>query len=161
MSILGRDHTAFFTSHQVQEMIYMPDEIILVRMLTVLDLEFEKAMHYHDEGYEGDNDCGLTTQVMMPFCVCSVFTTEASFDPAKFTIAQHPISPFMRRHPRSLPFQEGVHQCLTCDEISPPMPEGDSEDEGDLLTVYLDDPVWSEEPYQTAGSTCAYMKYLD
>ena len=38
----------------------MPDEIILPRMMTVLDLEFEKAMHYHDEGYESNNDYGPT-----------------------------------------------------------------------------------------------------
>ena len=34
----------------------MPDEIILARMMTALDLEFEKAMHYNDEGYERDNN---------------------------------------------------------------------------------------------------------
>ena len=40
-------------------MIYMPDEIMLTRMMTALDLEFEKAMHYHNEGYESDNNYGL------------------------------------------------------------------------------------------------------
>ena len=40
----------------MQEMIYMLDEIILVRMMAALNLEFEKAMHYHDEGYESNND---------------------------------------------------------------------------------------------------------
>ena len=35
----------------------MPDEIVLARMITDLDLEFEKkAMHYHGDGYESDND---------------------------------------------------------------------------------------------------------
>ena len=43
----------------MQEILYMPDEIILVRMMTTLELEFEKAMDYHDEGYESDNDYGL------------------------------------------------------------------------------------------------------
>ena len=37
----------------------MPDEAILVRMMVAMDLEFVKAMHYHDEGYESDNDYGL------------------------------------------------------------------------------------------------------
>ena len=37
----------------------MPDEVILVRMIVALDLKFEKAMYYHDEGYESDNDYGL------------------------------------------------------------------------------------------------------
>ena len=40
-------------------MTYMPDKIVLARMMTALDLEFEKAMHYHNEGYQSDNDYGL------------------------------------------------------------------------------------------------------
>ena len=59
MCFLERIHAAFFTTHQMQEMIYMLDEIILARMIDALDLEFEKAMHYHDEGYESNNDYGL------------------------------------------------------------------------------------------------------
>ena len=43
----------------MQQMIYMPDEVILVRMMVALDLEFERVMHYHDEGYESDNNYGL------------------------------------------------------------------------------------------------------
>ena len=57
-SVLERVHAAFFTTHQMQEMMYMPDKV-LASMILALDLEFEKAMHYHDEGYESDNDCGL------------------------------------------------------------------------------------------------------
>ena len=49
-------HAAFFNSHQIKVMIYMPVEIVMARMMTALDLEFEKAMHYHDQGYENDND---------------------------------------------------------------------------------------------------------
>ena len=41
----------------MEEMIYMPDEIVLARMMAGLDIEFKEAMHYHDEGY--DNDYGL------------------------------------------------------------------------------------------------------
>ena len=51
MSILGRVHAAFFNCHQFDAMTYMPDEVVLASRMTALDLEFEKAMHYHDEGY--------------------------------------------------------------------------------------------------------------
>ena len=37
-------------------MAYMPDEIILARMMTALDLEFKRVLHYHDEGYKNDSD---------------------------------------------------------------------------------------------------------
>ena len=56
----------------------MPDEIILARMMTALDIQFEKAMHYHNEWYEGDNDYGLPPQVTRHVCVYSFFTNEAS-----------------------------------------------------------------------------------
>ena len=56
MSILGRVNAAFFNYHQFNTMTHMPDKIVLARVMTVLDLEFEKALHFHDEGYESDND---------------------------------------------------------------------------------------------------------
>ena len=65
-SILGRVYAAFFKGCQFETMIYMPDEIVLARMMTTLDLEFEKVMHYHNEGYKSDNDYGLPPQVMRP-----------------------------------------------------------------------------------------------
>ena len=159
-SILGRFHAVFFNCHQSKAVTYMLDEIVLVRMMTALDLEFEKAMHYHDEGYESDTDCGFQPQVTRPIDIYSVFTTEASFDLAELTTSQCPISPFNPRSPSSLPFWEGVCQHLTFEEMLPPTEEN-SEDEEDLPTVDIGYPVWSEEPYQTARSICVYMKYLD
>ena len=44
----------------------MPYKIFLARIMTALDLEFERALHYHDDGYENDNDNGLPTEVMRP-----------------------------------------------------------------------------------------------
>ena len=63
-AILGRVHTAFLTFHQFNKMTYMPDDTVLARILTALDIEFEKALHYDDEGYESDKDYGLPTQNM-------------------------------------------------------------------------------------------------
>ena len=77
-AMLGRIHTAFFNCHQFDAEIYMPNEIVLAKMMTALDLEFEKAMHCHNEGYENDNYYGLPPQVMRPVCIFSVFTTEPS-----------------------------------------------------------------------------------
>ena len=72
----------------------MPDEIVLARMMTSLDLEFEKAMQYHDEGYKSDIDYGLPPQVLRPMHIYSVFTTEYLAD---YKETQHTISPFMPR----------------------------------------------------------------
>ena len=83
---------------------YTPEETILARMMTALDLVFERALHYHDKGYESDNDSGLPPWITRSIHVYSVFTTEASFDPADFTTVLCLISPFTPRCPRSLPF---------------------------------------------------------
>ena len=70
--------------------------------MTALDLDIEKAMHYHNEGYKSDNDHWLPTQVARPIHVYSFFTIKATFNSTEFTTSQHPISPFTLRHPRSL-----------------------------------------------------------
>ena len=62
-----------------------------------LDLEFEKAMHYYVEGYESDNNYGLPPQVMSPVHIYSVFSHEASFNPADYKETQHTISTLMPR----------------------------------------------------------------
>ena len=146
-AILGRVHTAFFNYPQFNEMTPMADEIVLARIMTALDLEFKKARHYHDEGYKSDDYYGLPAQVMRPVHVYSVTTTQASFNPADYKEAQHPISLFMPRWPRvELPFHQGVCWCLTFDETPLPPPEVDTDDEEYLPTADLDDQVWSKEP---------------
>ena len=72
----------------------MPDEIVLARMMTALDLEFGKALHNHDEGYETDNDYGLPALTMRPVHIYLVSTTEASFNPTDYKGSQCSISTF-------------------------------------------------------------------
>ena len=145
-SVLGRVHAAFFTSNQIKAMIYMLDKIVWARIMTALDLDFQKAMHYHDEGYESDNDYGLPPHVMRPVYIYSVFTTKVAFNPAEYKVTLCTIFPFTPRWSRSLPFHEWVCQHLTFDKTPTSMPEEDSEDKEYLMTVDLDDPVWSKEP---------------
>ena len=65
----------------------------IARMITALDLEFKKAMHYNDKGYDSDNDYGLPPHVMRPVHIYSASTTEA-FNLADYKEAQHIISSF-------------------------------------------------------------------
>ena len=96
-SILDRVHVAFFSHHQFNIMTHMPDEKVWARMMTTLDFEFKKTLHYHDEGCESDNGYGLTAQVMRPVHIYSVSTAKASFNPADYKEAQCTISPFTPR----------------------------------------------------------------
>ena len=95
-SILERVYSVFFGSHQIEALIYMPDKTIVARMMTALDLKFETAMHYHDKGYESDNDYGLPPQVVRPVCIHSGFTTE-TFYLAEYKVTPGTISPFTPR----------------------------------------------------------------
>ena len=47
-SFLGKVEAALFNCCQFDEMTDMPDEIILARMITTLDLEFEKTIDTHE-----------------------------------------------------------------------------------------------------------------
>ena len=68
-SILGKVHTSFFNHHQLSAVTYMPDEIVLARMITAIDFESEKVMHDHNGGYKSHNDYGLAPHVMRPVCI--------------------------------------------------------------------------------------------
>ena len=47
----------------------MPDEFVLAKFMTVLDLEFEIALHYHDEGYDSNKEYGLPGPFMRHVCI--------------------------------------------------------------------------------------------
>ena len=103
-SILEKVHKVFFNYYQFHAMANMPDEIILARMMTTHDLAFERALHYHNEGYESDNDYGLPPHITRPVHVYSMLLAEASFNLADYTTAQSQLSTFTPKHPRGLPF---------------------------------------------------------
>ena len=103
-SILEQVHEAFFSYCQFHAMANMPDEIVLARMMTALDLELERTLHYHDEGCESDNDYGLSPYITRLVQIYSVFSAEASFNLADSTTTQCQLSLFTSRHPRGLPF---------------------------------------------------------
>ena len=97
-AILGRVHTAFVNYHYFSEVTNMPDETVLASVMIVFDSEFKRALHYHNEGYDSDNDYGLPGPFMRPICIYLVSTTESSFNPTYYKGAQCPTSPFTPRN---------------------------------------------------------------
>ena len=65
-TLLEKVHKAFFSYYQFNAMAKMPDETVLVRMVTALDLDFERALHYHHEGYQSNNNSGLLPCITRP-----------------------------------------------------------------------------------------------
>ena len=109
MAILCRVHTAFFNYHYFGKMTNMPEEIVLTWIITALNLEFERALHYNDEGYDSDNDYDLPNPFMRPVCIYLVSLTEPSLNPTNYKGTQGPTSPFTPRQPRDeLPFHQTV-----------------------------------------------------
>ena len=71
----------------------MPDEIVLASIMTALDLEFERALYYHDEGYDSDNGYGMPGLFMRHVHIYLFSMTEASLNPADYKGDQGPSSP--------------------------------------------------------------------
>ena len=89
-SILEKVHKTFFNYYQFHVKANMPDEIVLARMMTALDLEFEIALHHHDEVYESNNDYGLQPYITRLVFFYFMFSVDASFNPADYTHRQEP-----------------------------------------------------------------------
>ena len=157
--ILGRVHTTFFAYQCFNEMTNVPDEFVLARIMTALDLEFDRALHYHCEGYDSNNDYRLPGPVMRTVCIYLVSRTEASFNLINYNGAQCPISPFTPRWPRDeLPFCQGVYQCLTFDETCPL--ENDSNDGGTIsLHLTLITQYGLKSLYLITANNCASTRY--
>ena len=91
--ILSRVHIGFCNYHYFSKMTNMHDEIVLARIITVLDLEFERALHHHNEDYDGDNDYDLQGPFMRPAHIYLVSMTEACLNPKDYNGAPGPTSP--------------------------------------------------------------------
>ena len=115
------------------------------------------ALHYHNVGYDSDNEYWLPGPFMRPVHVYLVSTTETSFNPKDNKEAKYTSSAFTPRWLRNeLPFFQAVHQWLAFGETTPS--EMDSEDEGeDFSTTEIDDPVWSEEPIPNRQQLCIHQ----
>ena len=49
-----------------------------------MDLDFERELHYHDDGYDSDNDYCLAAPFMRPVCIYLLSSTKGSFNPTDY-----------------------------------------------------------------------------
>ena len=92
-ALLGRVQKAFFDYYYFSKMTNIPDEIVLVKDNDSIRLEFERALHYHDEGCDSDNDYDVPGPSMRPVCIHLVSLTEASLNPTDYKETQGSTSP--------------------------------------------------------------------
>ena len=157
-AIISRVHTAFFNYHSFCKVINMSYEIVLARIMTALDLEFERALHHHDEGYESDNDYDLPGPFLRPVCVYLVSMTEAFLNPKNYKGVQGPTSPSTpSQHRDDLPFCQAVWWWLAFSKTPPSEMDSDDDEEEDFSTAEFNDPVWSEEPIPKGQQLCIHQ----
>ena len=160
-SIPEEVHKAFFNYYQFHVMANMPDEIVIARMMTTLDMEFVRTLHYHDKGYESGNDYGLPPCTTRLVWIYSVFSAEASFNLANYTTTQCQLSSFTLRCPRGLPFWERVCQCLNLWWNTLPMLAADLRMKKKTYQWQNSmTPCGTSSQYQTVGNTSASMRFL-
>ena len=87
-AILSRVPTAFFNYNYFSKMTNMHDEIVLARIMTTLDSESERALQYHEKGYDNDNDYALPGTFMRHVHIYLVSMSEASLNPVDYKWAQ-------------------------------------------------------------------------
>ena len=110
-------------------MTYMLDEIILGRMMTALDLEFERPLHYHDAGMRATTAMGAHPR-SQDLSVC----TPCSQQRPPFTELTSP-QPSTQSHPSLPDILEACHSEMVSNlDNKDPIPTAD-----------LDDPVWDEQ----------------
>ena len=80
-AILVKVQTAFLNCNYFCKLTNMSDEIVLAMIMTALDLEFARALHYHDECYDIDNDYDLPGPFTIPVYIYLVSMTRASLNP--------------------------------------------------------------------------------
>ena len=71
-AILCSVHTTFFNYHHFSEITNIPDEIILARIMTPFALESKRAMLYHNEEYDSDNDWTIRSSYDACMCLSSI-----------------------------------------------------------------------------------------
>ena len=57
--VLDKVHVTFFNSDYFGEMTTRINEHLLAQFTVASEIEFETALHFHDEGYEGSDDYNI------------------------------------------------------------------------------------------------------
>ena len=113
-----------------------------------LEIEFERALQFHDEGYESSDDYGLPKLLIRSAHIYSVSSSaETSYNPADYQESPTPTSQStVKQRPVEFPLHQAVCRWLTVSDIPLLAADSDSNTEEDFPTVALNDPVWYKEP---------------
>ena len=92
--VLDKVHEAFFNSDYFIEITTRENEHLLTQFPSALEIEFERALHFHDEGYESGDDYGLPKPLITSAYINSVSSAaKTSFNPTHYPESTAPTSP--------------------------------------------------------------------
>ena len=83
--VLSKVNVAFFNSDYFSEMTTRANRNCLAQFTLALETEFERALPFHDEGYESSDDYDLWELLIRWTHIYSVLSAvETSFNPADY-----------------------------------------------------------------------------
>ena len=81
--IIDKVYKAFFHCNDYHHWALRPDQVLHSTFILALEVEFELALHQHDEGYDIDNIYDLPPMLKNTACIHAVTSTnEGSIDPS-------------------------------------------------------------------------------
>ena len=116
--------------------------------MLALEIEFEKGLYLHDEGYDTVVNSDLLQPLKKSTHIYTVpLVAETSFDPMSYQIS---IIPTFLSTPKGRPVEPWLHwvvsRLLKFNDLPLPAVDSNNNIEEDFPTAPLDDSVWSEEP---------------
>ena len=92
-AVLYKVHVAFFNSDYFGEMTTRANEHLLAQFMLALENEFERALQFHNEGYQSSDDYDLPKLLMRSTHIYSVSSAaEISFNPTDYQESTTPTS---------------------------------------------------------------------
>ena len=81
-TVLNRVHVAILNSDYFSEITTWENEHLLAQFTIALEIEFERALQFHNEGYKSSDDYDLPKLLIRSTCIYSVLSVaETSFNP--------------------------------------------------------------------------------
>ena len=67
--VLYKVHMAFFNSDDFVEMTTRANEHLLAQFMLALEIEFERALNFHNDGYKSGDNYGLPKPLIISTCI--------------------------------------------------------------------------------------------
>ena len=158
--IIGKVYKVFFQCDDYLHWANSPDKVLCSTFILALEVNFELALHQHNEGYDTDNIYDLPPMPKRTACIQAVITTNmSSIDPSGSHGGAVSIPPStLTGEIGGLLFYRSAQKCLNFNDMPPTIMEFDDQDEEEeyFLRASLDDEVWTEKPVPESN-LCIHM----